>query len=245
MSSLCNARRHPLYYESILRGNSICSDCPLHSGSDLSVSSLPVMHRVIRKLWMDRPTFRQPAGVQCSLNTPLCRQSAGKQYQRGGSTWGRGFHIAPRCLKTRWESSLTLALSLPLITATFWKPFMGNVQKLSVFVLVCVCMCIHERYLLAKGPLQTFFTRNLELAKVHSANFKRVNGLGHFSSFKSVWLPVSKLCNLHLWVCVMEPRTLEGGWGYDGSWWSFGGLDGGQSPVFIVTLQSPLCISTI
>lgn len=50
------------YYESIVKGNPICCDCPLHSGSDLSFSSMLLMHRVIRKLWMDRPTFRQPAG---------------------------------------------------------------------------------------------------------------------------------------------------------------------------------------
>lgn len=146
MSLLCNALCHPLgtlNYESILRTNSICSDCSLHSGSDLSVSSLPVMHRVIRKLWMDRPTFKQPAGEQCSLNTPPCRQSTGKQYQRGGSTWGRGFHIAPRCLEACWDSSLTLALSLPLITATCWKPFMGNVQKLSVRSLFSACVYVH------------------------------------------------------------------------------------------------------
>lgn len=107
-----------LYYHSILRATSICVDCSVHSGSDLSVSSLPIMHRVIRKLWMDRPTLRQPAGEQCSLNTPLCPQSAGKQYQRGGSTWQRGFHIAPCCLQACCESSLTLTVSLPLITAT-------------------------------------------------------------------------------------------------------------------------------
>lgn len=125
---------------------------PLHSGSGLSVSSLLKMHRVIRKPWMDRPTFRKIAGGQCSLNTPLCRQFAGKQYQRGGWTWGRGFHIAPRCLRPWWESSFTLAVSLPLITVTVGKPFMGNVQKL----WVCV-MCIHECYLLAESPLQNFF----------------------------------------------------------------------------------------
>lgn len=43
----------------------------------------------------------------------------------------------------------------------------------------------------------------------------------------------------------MEPRTLEGG---VGGWWDlaeFGGLGAAQSPVFIVTLQSPLCISPL
>lgn len=167
MSSLCNAYCDPLctlYYESILRRNSICSDCPLHAGSDLSVSSLPVMHRVIRKLWMDRPTFRQPAGVQCSLNTPLCRQSAGKQYQRGGSTWGRGFHIAPRCLKARWESSLTLALSLPLITATCWKPSMGNVHKLSVCLCVYMCICEHDCFF-GKKPTPNVFHKEAKACK--------------------------------------------------------------------------------
>lgn len=114
VSPLGNVHRQPLctfYYESIVRGNPICCDWPLHSGSDLSVSSLLVMHRVTRKLWMDGPTFRQPAGGQCSLNTPLCCPTAGKQYQRGGWTWGRGFHIAPRCLGAHWESS---PLCLPL-----------------------------------------------------------------------------------------------------------------------------------
>lgn len=150
MSLLGSTFCHPLrmlYYHLILRINSISSDCSLHSGSDLSVSSLHVMHRVIRKLWMDRPTFRQPAGEQCSLNTPLCPQSTGKQYQRGGLTWGRGFHIAPCCLQACWESSLTLTVSLPLITATCWKPFRDNVQKLSVSLHLCVWMCICECHL--------------------------------------------------------------------------------------------------
>lgn len=114
VSSLGNVHRQPLctfYYESIVRGNPICCDWPLHSGSDLSVSSRLVMHRVTRKLWLDGPTFRQPAGGQCSLNTPLCCPSAGKQYQRCGWTWGRGFHIAPHCLGAHWESS---SLCLPL-----------------------------------------------------------------------------------------------------------------------------------
>lgn len=143
VSLLCNAYCHPLctlYCESIWKTN--CADCSLHPGSGLSASSLLIMHRVIRKLWIDRSTFRQTAGEQCSLNTPLCRQYAGKQWQRGGWTWGRGFHIAPCCLKAWWESSPTLALSLPLITATVWKCFIGNVQKLSVCSFLCV-VCIH------------------------------------------------------------------------------------------------------
>lgn len=102
VSSLGNVRPQPLctfYYESIVRGNSICCDWPLHSGSNLSVSSLLVMHWVTRKLWLDGPTFRQPAGGQCSLNTPLCRPTAGKQYQRCGWTWGKAFIFPPAA----WE----------------------------------------------------------------------------------------------------------------------------------------------
>lgn len=147
MSLLYNAWRHPLctlYYESILRTNSMCSDWPLNSGSDLTVSSLLAMHRVIRKLWMDRPTFRQPAGEQCSLNTPLCCQSAGKQHQRGCSTWGRGFHILPP-LSQSLLGVLTHSRSVsPSNYCPLLKTFHGKcAEAVSMFVLVCVYMYVH------------------------------------------------------------------------------------------------------
>lgn len=63
------------------------------------------------------------------------------------------------------------------------------------------------------------------------------------SFFKWVWLPVSKLCNLGLWVWVMDPRTLDEGGTRGWCWHNFGGCGEAQSPVFIVTLQSPHCIS--
>lgn len=99
---------------------------------------------------------------------------------------------------------------------------------------VCSCMCAYTTMttFLAKGSLQIFFCfvlffQKQKLAKMHSNNFKGVECSWSCSQFKSVWLPVRKLCNLHLWAHVMEPRAQDGGMGrqwelteFWGAWWS-------------------------
>lgn len=133
-----------------------------------------------------------------------------------------------------------IALSPPLITNIWWKAVMGNVQTLSA-------VCVTYEYDYFFRPTPSALQERAKTWKNALCQLQREsNGCGHFSPFKSAWLPVSKLCNLHPWVWVMEPRTLEGGLGgMMGVGIVLGGRDEAQSPVFIVILQSPLCISTI
>jgi len=197
------------------------------SDRGLSVISLLIMHTAIRKLWMDRHTFTQTAGVQCSLNTPLCRQAAGIVYQRWFDVGTRlsYYPLLPR--SPMGVLTHSVALSSLLITASVEKMFHGKCAKgLCVFLYVCVCVCVLYAHLNStfwqKAWAKFFFLSfvlSFFLWKMHGANFKGSHILGNFSSFKSMWLLVSELCKLHLCVFVKEPITLEGAWGCDGSFW--------------------------
>lgn len=126
--------------------------------------------------------------------------------------WDEAFILTPTVSQPA-GSPLSLSLSPPLITTICWKLFMGNVQKLSVCLFLYVCMHEYD-YLFGERPTPNVCLRRRKSSqKCTAPTSKGSDVLGHVSQFKSVWLPVSKLCSLHLWVCVMEPRTLDGGMG--------------------------------
>lgn len=84
-------------------------------------------------------------------------------------------------------------------------------------------MCLITPVMKGSLRIYIFFYKQVKAGKKKMSTSKKWDILGDFLLLESAGLPVSALCNRHLWVCVMAPRALEGGWWFEGRCWSFGG----------------------